>query len=48
MRTEHGQITEEDGVLWMHPSRESIEEVGTAALADLAKLRSIIDRGRLH
>ena len=48
MRTEHGQITEEDGIFWMHPTRESIEEVGTAALADLAKLRRIIDRRHLH
>ena len=48
MRSEHGQVTEEDGILWMHPSRESIEEVGTPVLANIAKLRRIVDPTHLH
>ena len=48
MRSEGDQVIEEFGRLWFTPSRQSLLETGAAVLADIARLRGIIDRSELH
>ena len=48
MRSEGDQVVEEFDMLWFTPSRQSLLEVGTAVLANIARLRGIIDRSELH